>query len=117
MIYAPCLIHAPYELLMTKKGMVENVAFIDDPYFQKVQDVVARDVTSNPNNYVKTVKEAGIYELGLAWAIWMPAPYQYNLWWPWVNNYYGVSSTGWAGGKDWTKYIWVDQELKKSKGF
>jgi len=104
-------------MLMTKKGMYSNDAIIDDPYYEKVQNVVAEDMVRNPDNYFKTMKEAGVHELQSAWGIFMPVPYQYNLWWPWTQNYYGINWTGWAGVWQWTKYLWLDQNLKKTMGY
>jgi peptide/nickel transport system substrate-binding protein len=109
-------IWAPNEMLMTKKGMYSNSARIDDPYYERVQQVVAKDMVSNPDNYFKTMKEAGVHELQSAWAIFMPTPFEYNLWWPWTQNYYGINWTGWAGSWQWTKYLWIDQTLKQSMG-
>jgi peptide/nickel transport system substrate-binding protein len=110
-------IWAPNEMLMTKKGMYSNDAIIDDPYYDKVQNVVAEDMVGNPDNYFKTMKEAGVHELQSAWGIFVPVPYQYNLWWPWTQNYYGINWTGWAGVWQWTKYLWLDQNLKKTMGY
>jgi peptide/nickel transport system substrate-binding protein len=109
-------IWAPNEMLMTKTGMYSNDAIIADPYYDRVQAVVAEDMVKNPDNYFKTMKEAGVYELQSAWGIFVPVPYQYNLWWPWTQNYYGINWTGWAGTNQWTKYLWIDQNLKKSMG-
>jgi len=108
---------APYEMLMTKKGMGENFAIIDDPYFLDVQAVIGSSLIKDPDYYFATLKAAGVYELSLAWAIFTPAPYQYNFWWPWLNNYMGISSAGWANTWDMTKWYWVDQDLKTSMGY
>ena len=110
-------IWAPYEQLMTKKGVYSNDAIIDDPYYDQVGTVIARDMIGNPANYFKTMKEAGVYELNSAWAIFMPSPYTYQMWWPWVKNWMGIGWTGWAGNNDWYKSIWVDSNQKKAMGY
>ena len=107
---------APDEMLTTKKGMLSNHAHQDDPYYQDVQASIAKNMVANPDAYFKTMKDAGVHELQSAWAVFMPVPYQYNVWWPWFQNYYGINWTGWAGVWQWTKYVWVDQDLKKSMG-
>jgi peptide/nickel transport system substrate-binding protein len=109
-------IWAPDEMLTTKKGMLSNKAHMDDPYYQKVQDVIASDMVARPDNYFATMKAAGVHELQSAWAIFMPVPFQYNLWWPWTQNYYGINWTGWAGAWQWTKYLWIDSAMKQSMG-
>jgi peptide/nickel transport system substrate-binding protein len=105
------------EQLMVRPNTVANDSMINDPYFAEVGTIIARDVIKNPANYKKTMKASGIYELGTAWGVWMPVPYEYNIWWPWLKNYEGIFWTGWAGISDWTKSIWIDQKLKKSMGY
>ncbi|GEM_PF-5634076 len=118
MFYGPLAgIWAPFEQLMTKRGMVENIACIDDPYFDEVGIIIARDMVKNPENYYKTMREAARYELSLAWGIFPPAQYIYNMWWPWVQNWYGISWSGWANMSDIFKGIWIDPALKKSMGY
>lgn len=118
MIHAPATgLWAPYEQLTTKTGMYSNAAYINDPYYAQVGVVIGRDMVSNPENYFKTMKEAGVYELASAWAIWWPARSSYNLWWPWVQNYYGVSWGGWANLQDLYKYFWVDPAMKSGMGY
>jgi peptide/nickel transport system substrate-binding protein len=49
--------------------------------------------------------------------IWLPTPYVYRAWWPWVKNYGGEVRAG--SVRPWPIYsrIWVDQAQKKSLGF
>jgi len=49
--------------------------------------------------------------------VWLPTPYEYSAWWPWVKNYGGEQRGG--GGRPGPVYarIWIDQELKKKMGF
>jgi peptide/nickel transport system substrate-binding protein len=110
-------IWAPFEQLMVKKNTGANDAINNDPYYDEVGTVIARDMVKNPDNYFKVMKESGVHELASAWAIWMPAPYTYNLWWPWFQNYHGIGWTGWADINDWIKFLWIDQDLKKQMGY
>ncbi len=111
-------IWAPFEQLTTKSTQYSNNAMINDTYFDDfVGGVIGRDMVNDPDNYIKVLKEAGQYELELAWGIWMPAPFRYNLWHPYIKNYMGVSWTGWANISDWHKFIWIDEEQKKAMGF
>jgi hypothetical protein len=63
------------------------------------------------------MKAEGVYELESAWGIWMPMQYQWRMYWPWVENYYGINWTGWANISDWYKGIWINTDLKKSLGY
>ncbi len=108
---------APFEMLMTKPGMGENFQILDDPYFLNVQEVVARDIIRDPANYRKTVKEAAVYELSTAWGIFTPAEWTYSFYWPWVKAYHGITWHGWANFNDIWKWVWIDEDLKKSMGY
>jgi peptide/nickel transport system substrate-binding protein len=57
------------------------------------------------------------YVLPQVWAIPVPQPYNNNFWQPWLKNYYGVMGPGYMDSFYWTKYTWVDQDLKKSMGY
>ena len=118
MFYGPLTgLWAPFEQLCTKKGMYSNIAYIDDPYYEEVAEVIGRDMVKDPDNYFKTMKEDGVYQLASAWGIWFPARYQYNMWWPWLQNYHGVNWGGWANTEDLYKYFWIDTQMKREMGY
>jgi peptide/nickel transport system substrate-binding protein len=52
-----------------------------------------------------------------AWGVWMPLPYEYWMWWPWVQNYHGESNFGHISTHLYRNYIWLDTELKASMGY
>ena len=90
---------------------------LNDPYYDQVGLIIARDIIKDPANYIKTMKAEGLYELESAWGLWMPVGFTYALWWPWVENYYGINWTGWANTVDWYKGIWLNTEMKQSMGY
>ena len=48
--------------------------------------------------------------------IWLPNPYVFTAWWPWVKNYGGELRAGAVRPGPIYARIWVDQELKKKLG-
>jgi peptide/nickel transport system substrate-binding protein len=116
MFYGPG-VYATDQPLSVKPGAMENHGFVNDPYYDNLFLVIARDLIKDPQNFQKTVKDAIVYQLASAWGIWLPRAHAYTLWWPWVKDYEAISMTGWAGERDWHKSIWVDQALKKSMGY
>ncbi|MEK7353382.1 MAG: ABC transporter substrate-binding protein [Chloroflexota bacterium] len=108
-------IWAPYEQLNVKPPTAKSI--VTDPYFAEVGTIIGRDWIKNTPNYIKTMKESGVKELATAYGIWMPVPYKYTMWWPWLHNYEGIGWTGWADVYDWTAFLWIDRDLKKSLGF
>jgi len=107
----------PMEMLQTKRGMYSNYAIIVDPYYDELAEFIGNNMYGNPTALMAKLKEAGQYELESAWGIWMPNRYSYNVWWPWLQNYYGIDWTGWAGISDWYKSIWIDEEMKEGMGY
>ena len=48
--------------------------------------------------------------------IWLPTPYVYTAWWPWVKGYNGELRAGAVRPGPIYARMWVDQDLKKSMG-
>jgi peptide/nickel transport system substrate-binding protein len=50
-------------------------------------------------------------------SIYLPIPYIYTAWWPWVKNYGGELRAGAVRPGPIYARIWVDQEMKKKMGY
>ncbi len=91
-----------------------NYSYINDPpgsdpileeYYEKLNENMIKDM---PEVY-RLLEELRPYFMEQAYVIPRPTPYMYNLWQPWLKNFYGFTATGY-------KYHWIDQELKKEMG-
>ncbi len=49
--------------------------------------------------------------------IWMPTPYVFTAWWPWVKGYEGELRAGSVRPGPIYARMWVDQEMKKKMGY
>ena len=49
--------------------------------------------------------------------LWLPTPYVYTAWWPWVKNYDGETRAGAVRPGPIYARMWIDEELKRSMGF
>ena len=49
--------------------------------------------------------------------LWLPVPYLYTAWWPWVKNYGGELRAGAVRPGPIYARLWIDQELKREMGF
>ena len=49
--------------------------------------------------------------------LWLPTPYIYTAWWPWVQNYDGELRAGAVRPGPIYARIWIDREMKKKMGF
>lgn len=63
------------------------------------------------------LREMTVEILDKAPYIWLPTPYIYTAWWPWVKNYNGELRAGAVRPGPIYARIWVDQELKKKMGY
>lgn len=48
--------------------------------------------------------------------VWLPTPYIYTAWWPWVKGYNGELRAGAVRPGPIYARMWIDQELKKKMG-
>jgi peptide/nickel transport system substrate-binding protein len=81
--------------------------------WQTIQDNIGR----NDAKWYKAVKDVMPHVLDEAPYIFVPAPYVYHIWWPWVQNFRGEVSTGYARSWRHLRYLFVDQDLKRSMGY
>lgn len=94
-----------------------NPAYINDPVVEeakvKMQALSIKDDPAADAIHRELMK----YVLAQAWVIPMPGGVSYNLWWPWLKNYYSPLSVGYLNTGNWVIWAWVDQDLKKSMGY
>ncbi len=93
-----------------------NCSYIDDPYVMKVRDQMQEVWMTDQSEADRLHKEFMKYVLDQAWAIPKPLPPLYHMWWPWIKNYHGEYSIGYDNAYNFTKWVWLDQDLKKSMG-
>lgn len=97
------------------KGQVYNAPAMDDPKFDA--RVAEANAERDEKKRQQILREATTYILDQAPAIWMPAPYRYTAWWPWVKNYGGELFVGAGRSAPIHARIWIDQDLKKKMGY
>lgn len=102
-------------------GTLDNLSLFSD---KKVDDVYLsiREVVGKDDNKVsQLIHDITPYLIEQSIAVMVPSPYAYNMWWPWVKcypkGYHGEHSIGMATRGTESRYIWIDQELKKSMGY
>jgi peptide/nickel transport system substrate-binding protein len=86
-----------------------------DPAFDKRIDELYR--TRDEARRQQMIKEMTIEILDKAPYLWLPVPYLYSAWWPWVQNYDGEMWVGALRPGPIYARIWIDQEMKKKMGF
>ncbi|MBI2287982.1 MAG: ABC transporter substrate-binding protein [Chloroflexi bacterium] len=108
----------PLNIEKWQPGTSSNVNMIDAPYVNEVLSTVQAGFLFHEREVWPVMKDFFSYAAEQAWNIQFPAPIIYHLWQPWVKNYHGEHYSGSRG--PWlfaATYSWIDQALKKSKGF
>ncbi len=107
-----------YYFSSTRGPSTNNLSAINDPNVGTADPIVEKafqDINDNmmvdmPEVY-RLMEELREYLALQAHAIPRPTPYMYNVWQPWLKNYYGFASLA-----NYAKYHWIDQGLKESMG-
>jgi len=107
----------PFRLLMVRQESFDNRSFFEDPFTRQSYESINAVVGKDDAEVNRLIKAVGKFSLEQAWGIWMPAPYLYTMWWPWVQNYHGEGTVGYDGQNIYNHYIWTDMALKKSMGY
>jgi peptide/nickel transport system substrate-binding protein len=92
-----------------------NPSQYSDPEFDKKM----ASVNAEPDERVRQAEVKLMVReiLEKAPAIFLPTPFAYTAWWPWVKNYGGELRAGSERPGPIHARIWVDQGLKKQLGF
>ncbi len=96
-------------------GQTWNAAQFADPKFDAAMETIYAE-RDEPKRQA-LIKQATRDVIAAAPYIYMPTPYYYAAWWPWVKNYDGEIYAGAARPGPIYARMWVDQELKKKMGF
>ena len=97
------------------KGQVWNPMQFSDPEI----DAKMAETYAESDERVRQVKVRLMTRqvMEKAPVIFLPAPYVYTGWWPWVKNYGGELRAGSERPGPIHARIWIDQEMKKKMGF
>ena len=90
-----------------------NQSMIDDPVANETLVKVKEAFNAfDEATAMHLHREFTKYAADQAWCIPFPWGYVYNIWWPWVKNYYGIVGPGYWNDEMWLRYAWIDQDLK-----
>jgi peptide/nickel transport system substrate-binding protein len=92
-----------------------NPSQYSDPEFDKKIGVVYQERDEKKRQAM--IREMTREILEKAPYVWMPTPYVYSAWWPWVKNYGGELRAGADRPGPIHARIWIDQEMKKKMGY
>lgn len=98
-----------------RTGETWNPSMFNDPEWDA--QVLAAVKTRDEDERIAMVHELTRQLLEQAPHVWLPTPYVYSAWWPWVKNYSGELRAGAVRPGPIYARIWIDQQLKRDMGF
>ncbi|MBI3040970.1 MAG: hypothetical protein HYY80_04910, partial [Chloroflexi bacterium] len=109
-----------------RPGGGNNYSIVNDPWQEIIEERMNRDyfdLGSKLWGHLYEPMGEGVpgfvpYQLEQAWYINLPQPYTYSLWWPWLKGFTGTATATaqHINNLFWTRYAWIDPELKKAMG-
>jgi peptide/nickel transport system substrate-binding protein len=108
----------PEMFIQFTHGQAMNFSKVNDPYINNLFLESAATLLTEPERNAEMVRDGIDYVVAQAYSFTPPTPYNYVGWYPWVKQYTGEISIGsWPHYEIWSKYIWIDQTMKKSMGY
>jgi len=107
----------PFRLLMVRQESFDNRSYFEHSFTRESYESINAVIGKNDAEANRLIKEVGKFSLAQAWGIWMPAKYQYTMWWPWMQNYHGESTLGYDGQNLYAYYMWTDEDMRTSMGY
>ena len=106
----------PEQYSFTGNSWVNMSCVKDDWVTGEVEKARYAYVTGDIDGAIKMTRELLPYVIKQCWVIGPLRYPSYVVWWPWVKNYSGEVSVGYVSNNDFTRWIWLDQDLKESLG-
>ncbi len=94
----------------------DSGSFWSSPQTDKVWADIKANMAIDDTKWRSELRDVIPYVLQQSFAIWLPVSYKYNLWQPWVQNYYGCGNMSAFQPFHAQDYTWIDQGLKTSLG-
>ena len=111
MYFLPFMVH---EVRADSAG---DASYWQDEQSLAVWATINENLGRNDAAWVSALKNVTPHLIEESWGIWTPVPYIYHMWWPWLKNYHGEVTTGYARFNTYSRYSWVDTALKQSMGY
>ncbi len=108
----------PFKMHMIRSESFDCFSYWEHPYTRELYQEAMNYVAKDDVGLCKLLKEKyAPFVLENCIGIWMPAPYAYRLWWPWLQNFWGSATLGYDNQECYTHYAWHDEVMKKSMGY
>ncbi len=102
----------PHYLFEMRKEANDCASFFDAPEVRVVYKTIQDNLGIDDSKWTAAVKGMTNFAIESSFGIWMPAPYAYSLWQPWLKNFYGAVQLGAFLPYHHLYYNWIDTDLK-----
>lgn len=102
----------PYYMFEMRPESGDSAAFWDSPETRKVYNDIQMYLGIDDSKWSEGLKSVTPLIIESAFAIWMPQPYRYQVWHPWLKNYFGAVTQGNFVPFHYTYFTWIDTEMK-----
>ncbi len=108
----------PWFMYEIRKEAFDNCAFYENPKTRAVYEEVQWTVMKDPDETWRLLKEITPFMLeecvigGM-----LPVPYVYDMWWPWLQNWFAATRIGQWEPETNVRYAWIDMEMKRAMGY
>ena len=109
--------YLPYKFNDLRLESFDNAAFFETTEIREAYNDVMTYLGKDDAKVTQIIHDITPAIIESAWGVWLPAPYAYDAWWPWIKNYEAQANTGTENQLKVLKYVWIDQSLKKSLGY
>jgi peptide/nickel transport system substrate-binding protein len=102
----------PHYMFEMRPETADCVSYWDSPETRAVYKTIQDNLGIDDTKWSKSVKDITSFVLESSFGVWLPIPYAYQIWQPWVKNYYGAINLGAYLPYHHTYYNWIDVDLK-----
>ncbi len=92
-------------------------SFFDSPETRAAYNEMNIYLGKDDDKVAQILRDITPFMVENAWGTWLPAPYQYGVWWPWVKNFENQTLPGYWNPMQICAYMWMDQDLKDTMGY
>ncbi len=107
----------PHYMFEVRPESTDCASFFGSPETDAVLNLINETLAVNDTAWRQALRDITPFMLEQSIAIWMPVVNKYNVWQPWLKNYYGATTLGAMLPAHHTYYNWIDVSLKRSMGY
>ena len=101
----------PIEFLDKQPGTVDNAPDFREQYW--VDEFIRAGGIIDNEKRSEALAALAIYYVDENPYMQLPAPFTYAAWWPWVNNFFGETDSGYIDTGHIISRLWIDQDQQK----